>query len=369
MYRRFGLTLMVNHACNLRCTYCYTGAKFQRAMDPGTGTKGIDRALASLVPGGTLDLGFFGGEPLIEAPLIASLIAHARREAREMGRGLALTLTTNGTQSGDPAWSIMTGPDMDLAVSHDGLSAIHDRHRPFADGRSSAAVVLGTIRKLVRAGRDFRVVMVVRPSNCDSLADGIAFLRDAGVRRFDLSLDLWTSWSKDAARRLEKAVATAATAWAAALPDVAINWFDEKAARMAGVAVSESARCGFGRGEIAVAPSGRLYPCERLIGEDLDANPMRLRGTALDGIDFLDMPTAAGRSGDACSVCALESICSTSCRCSNYVRTGRVDQPDGLLCLLDKVCVVETARALEARPDVVSKAWMEVGDESSEARE
>ena len=28
-YQQFGLTLLVNHACNLRCAYCYTGEKFR----------------------------------------------------------------------------------------------------------------------------------------------------------------------------------------------------------------------------------------------------------------------------------------------------------------------------------------------------
>ena len=67
MYHSFALTLMVNHTCNLRCSYCYTGRKFQRAMDSGIGRAAIDRAARSLQQGGTLDLSFFGGEPLIEA--------------------------------------------------------------------------------------------------------------------------------------------------------------------------------------------------------------------------------------------------------------------------------------------------------------
>jgi sulfatase maturation enzyme AslB (radical SAM superfamily) len=61
-YQHFGLVLMVNHACNLRCDYCYTGAKFSRRMSRSIAEKAIDRALDSLETGGTLELGFFGGE-------------------------------------------------------------------------------------------------------------------------------------------------------------------------------------------------------------------------------------------------------------------------------------------------------------------
>lgn len=75
-YRRFRLMLMVNHACNMRCTYCYRTDKVDRPMPEQVERKAIDRAIASLASGGTLELSFFGGEPLLEAPLIAALIGN-----------------------------------------------------------------------------------------------------------------------------------------------------------------------------------------------------------------------------------------------------------------------------------------------------
>lgn len=65
MYDHFGLVLLVNHACNMRCTYCYTGEKFNWPMSLATGRKAILRALASVTRGGVLELGFFGGEPVL----------------------------------------------------------------------------------------------------------------------------------------------------------------------------------------------------------------------------------------------------------------------------------------------------------------
>jgi sulfatase maturation enzyme AslB (radical SAM superfamily) len=57
MYSRFGLVLMVTHACNLKCEYCYTGVKIHRVMGESVGRKAIDRAIASLEAGATLELG------------------------------------------------------------------------------------------------------------------------------------------------------------------------------------------------------------------------------------------------------------------------------------------------------------------------
>jgi len=348
MHTNFGLTLMVTHACNLRCTYCYTGSKLHRVMNEAVGRKAIDRALASLSPGGTLELGFFGGEPLLEPDLISALIGYAQHSASALDRNLQIHVTTNGTQSSHSAWKVMTLPSMNLALSCDGLPQAHDRHRRSLDDRGTSSVVVATVKKLLDAGKPFRVVMVVRPDNVESMPAGIQFLSGLGVRGIDPSLDLWTQWSREDGARLEKALRLSAEIWHASLPNLSVGWFDERAARLAGVPISTTARCAYGDGEVAVAPSGRLYPCERLIGEDRDDNPTRLPGHVLEGNDFLGIPPAEPRSADPCSDCGIRSFCSTTCRCSNFVRTGNVAKPDGLLCLFDQVCWRETARVLSA---------------------
>ncbi len=380
---RFGLVLMVTHACNLRCSYCYVGAKRDDPMPAEVGRAAIERALASIAPGGaaapggTLDLGFFGGEPLLEAALVNGLIDYARDRARPRGITVSAGLTTNGTVATADAWSLICRPDVSLALSHDGLPEVHNRHRRFADGTSSSARVLRTMERLAEAGKDFRVVMVVRPDNVRLLSAGMLFLQAVGVRCLEPSLDLWTRWSADDVRALEAAVADCAQVWRDGLPGLSVSWFDGKAARLAGLAMPETTRCAFGDGEVAVAPSGRLYPCERLIGEDAEENPVRLAGDVFDGADFLEARRARGRAAErgqeggersalrcvergvcaalqprsGCAECAIRGMCETDCRCSNYVRTGDVSLPDGLLCALNRACVRETAAVLQGGLD------------------
>jgi hypothetical protein len=224
----------------------------------------------------------------------------------------------------------MTDPAMDLAVSHDGRPEVHDRDRSspmVAEARPPCSP-----RSAILSPTDhpFRVAMVVRPSNVARLGDGIAFLREGRrdvLRPRARPLDALVRGRR--ARRLQESVGGGGEAWAAALPVLAVNWFDDKAGRLAGVPISESARCGFGAGEIAVGSFRPAYPCERLIGEDLDDNPMRLPGTALEGADFL-----AVRSARRCArtrparPCAMEAICSTTCRCKQ-LRTYGPRRPDG----------------------------------------
>ncbi|MFM9965712.1 MAG: radical SAM protein [Planctomycetaceae bacterium] len=386
MFPTFSLTLMVNHACNLRCTYCYTGAKFRRPMTTEIATAAIRRAVQSTAPGGQLELGFFGGEPLLEAASILEWVEQAReqcaaqRSARsapihggersacsdpihgvehctrphEWGHyervDLRLNLTTNGTIVDSAAWRVMSLSELHLSISHDGLPHVHDRHRHSAEGHGSSAAVLATLDRLLSEGRDLNVVMVVRPDNLRTLVEGIEFLRARGVRQITPSLDLWTEWTQDDAAQLQQAVSDGADLWRRSWPDLSISWFDEKTALLARVPMSPTARCHFGHGQIAVSPAGFLYPCERLIGEDRADHPLRLPGHALAGDDFCSTTPAADRSAPACSRCALESLCGTSCRCSNFIRTGDATKPDGLLCWLETLCFRETARVLNPCP-------------------
>jgi uncharacterized protein len=202
------------------------------------------------------------------------------------------------------------------------------------------------MKRLLGDGKDFRVVMVVRPDTLQWLHEGIEYLRSIGVRRFEPSLDLWTRWTREDGPRLDQAISRCAVIWRNALPNIEISWFDEMAVKIGQVPSVETARCGFGDGQIAVAPSGNLYPCERLIGEDAAHNPMRLNGHALEGNHLLGLNSGEQRTADECLSCEVQSLCGTTCRCSNYVRTGKVEKPDGLLCLVEQLCMQETSRVL-----------------------
>ena len=174
MHRNFGLTLMVNHACNLRCTYCYTGEKLRRPLSAEVGRKAIDRAVNSIAVEGRLELGFFGGEPLIEALLILDLAEYARESARKAQIELDLQLTTNGTLDSAAAWNVMLLSDLRLALSHDGLPEIHDRHRVTVDGHSTAERSAFDDGPIKVGGK-----RVSRGHGCATRQRGVAFGRNA----------------------------------------------------------------------------------------------------------------------------------------------------------------------------------------------
>ncbi|RPI61781.1 MAG: radical SAM protein [Planctomycetaceae bacterium] len=346
-YANFGLTLVLTSNCNLRCTYCYAGSKRQCVMPVELARKSIGRAINSLSAGGKLELGFFGGEPLIEAGLLLELADFAREQTRQAGKSLSMQVTTNGTIDTPQAWQVMQAGDIELAISCDGVEQAHDRHRRTLTGEGSLTKVLATLQTLLTGGKDVVVVSVVRPDTAEHLPASLEMFRRLGVKFVSPSLDLWMQWSTQDIDALSRVMPKCADIWHESHGAFGVGWFDDMAARLAKLEIAGCARCAFGAGQIAVTPSGNLYPCERLVGDDADDNPQRMAGHATLGDDFLGYAPPPARSLPACESCSIRHACSTFCRCSNYVRTGDPARPDGLLCQLNQMCFAEVTRVLQ----------------------
>ena len=345
MYERFGLTLMVTQECNLACRYCYITTK-PEYMTLETGEKAIERAVNSVKKGGLLELGFFGGEPFLASDKIVSLIKYAKELTKEKSINLTVPITTNGTILNDEIWSIITKPFVYLSVSLDGRPETHNRNRYFPNKEGSFDIVIKNVKYLLERNLKFGVVTVVGPETVNNIQEEIEYLRTLGIGHIELSLDIWSSWDSQALEHLKKSISSCAEVWINGLPDYTLSWYDDKAAQLTDSG-TKPITCGFGKGDITVTPSGRLYPCERLVEDDIPDNPMRLKGGVFEGDDFLFGDRTELRYTEECIECGIKDMCNTTCGCCNYVRSGKVGEPDQLLCLFNQWTLFETKRVLE----------------------
>ena len=109
--------LFLNHACNLRCRYCYNGRKFHRPMSRDTIDRGIDLAFSR----GDARLTFFGGEPLLEFDRMVHAVRRARDVARHTGKRLRrFSVTVNGTLLNRDNLAFLRDEGFFLVISLDG---------------------------------------------------------------------------------------------------------------------------------------------------------------------------------------------------------------------------------------------------------
>ncbi len=335
-------TLSLTHDCNLDCVYCYAGGKSKRVMSWDVARRGVDFAFSFGAK--EAQLGFFGGEPLLEWDLLRRATGYAEDVAVKNGVTLKKTVTTNATLLSAERLAWLKGHDFYLALSIDGDKAMHDLTRPLRGGESSFDQCMRGLDLALPVFPDLEVIVVPDPANVRHLAESVRFLcEEKCVRRVGINPNFYTDWPDETlnlwACEFEAIGDFYLERYRAGKP-VWINFIDGKIITRLKGGYEHCDKCGFGEREVAVAPSGNLYPCERLVGED-DDTAVRI-GDVFAGFDEGKRQALLQRRGNVnaeCVACALKKRCMNWCGCINYATTGAIDTIDGVVCFHERLAI------------------------------
>ncbi|GAB7181453.1 FxsB family cyclophane-forming radical SAM/SPASM peptide maturase [Kitasatospora sp. Ki12] len=147
--------------CDLACDHCYVYEHADRSWSSrpkiiadGILAKAAERigehAAAHRLPAVRVVL--HGGEPLLAGPDRLRRAAEALRAALPPGCALDLRIHTNGVLLSRAFCTLFAELDLKVGISLDGDKAANDRHRRFADGRSSHPQVLRAVALLNEPG-------------------------------------------------------------------------------------------------------------------------------------------------------------------------------------------------------------------------
>ncbi len=152
--QRQQLILNVTEDCNFRCTYCVYGGSYEhhrthapRAMEWSIAEPAIDDFLEHAGGEEEPSVTFYGGEPLLNMPLIRRCVEHARRQHPD--GDVRFSLTTNASLLAGETAEYLAGEGFHLVVSLDGPASIHDRSRRTADGEPTWSRVFGNVRRFL----------------------------------------------------------------------------------------------------------------------------------------------------------------------------------------------------------------------------
>src|ERR1700733_11525796 len=99
------LVMNLTNQCNLSCQYCYEFGEDKVAtpegkpkfMDIDTAKASVDFLLAQSPGRKSVHITFFGGETLMNFPLLKQVVTYATEQAAAQGRRVDFSLTTNAT--------------------------------------------------------------------------------------------------------------------------------------------------------------------------------------------------------------------------------------------------------------------------------
>jgi uncharacterized protein len=136
------LILMPTEKCNLRCSYCYEDFKHGK-MSPQLQSaiiKLIHNAAPRLT---TLELDWFGGEPLLAPEVIESISLNALNLCDERGIKHHFTATTNAVLlTSERLKNLSTCGVTNFQITLDGDVEFHDLHRVTAKGGGTFETIL-----------------------------------------------------------------------------------------------------------------------------------------------------------------------------------------------------------------------------------
>ncbi len=151
--------LKVHSRCDLACDHCYVyehaDTGWRRQPKAVTGEV-LDRAAERIAEHAAahrlreVHVVLHGGEPLLAGPVLLRRAAESIRAALPTACALDLRIHTNGVLLDEPFLRLFDELGIKVGISLDGDRAANDRHRRYADGRSSHAKVLAAVQHLRR---------------------------------------------------------------------------------------------------------------------------------------------------------------------------------------------------------------------------
>jgi len=338
------LVMNLTNQCNLSCQYCYEFGEDKVAtpegkpkfMDLETARAAVDFLLAQSAGRRAVHITFFGGETLMNFPLLQQVVAYAGEQAAAQGRTVDFSLTTNATLLTPAIIEFLSQNRIGVTVSMDGPADLHDRLRVFSNGRGSYDVVEPRVRALI-AGHRTRPI-TARVTLTSGVTDVVRIFRhlkqDLGFHEVGFapvttaSNRLYAIGERGMDGVLEQFHQLADEYLEYALRGE-MHGFSNVSDTIAELyqGVNKSHPCGAGLGLMGVGPSGDIAPCHRFV--DSDAHAL---GNLKTGVDrgrqaaFLERGNI-NRKYD-CHTCWARPLCAGGCHHEAFVRYGDTGHPN-----------------------------------------
>ncbi|MEW6572280.1 MAG: thioether cross-link-forming SCIFF peptide maturase [Bacillota bacterium] len=341
------LCLMVAQECNMRCAYCFAGEGNYGGgglMSRETAFKAVDYLLEAAGSAGAVEIDFFGGEPLLNFPVVMAVVDYGIERARVNGKEISFTLTTNALLLDEQKARFLLERGINVVLSLDGREEVHDRFRRFPDGSCSYRAVFEKSKRFFQAW-----AAAPRSSYC--------YLRGTYTRmNLDFSQDFrHLAREGFTAVSLEPVVSRPENPYAILPEDVPaavyeyenltrqyldfrrkgtpVRFFHFELDPAGGPCLTKRLTgCGAGFAYLAVGVDGRLYPCHQFVGVgefcigDIDSGISRK--------DIVNCFRYAHVYNKPCAACWARFLCGGGCHAAAYTVNGDILKPYEVGCAL-----------------------------------
>jgi len=332
------LVLNITNQCNLACTYCYefgadkiaTPAGKPKYMEISTAKSSVDFLLEESGPRRHIHITFFGGETLMNFPLLKEVVIYAKEQTAARGKTVDFSLTTNATLLTRETIEFLSEHAIGVTVSMDGPPDLQDKRRVYKSGKGSYAVVEPRIRALI--GNHRTRAITARVTLTEGVTDVFRIYRhlkdDLGFAEIGFA-PVTTSGKQDYSiddDGMDDVMAqfnALAEEWLEYALRGELHGFSNVSETISELiqGVNKSHPCGAGIGLLGVGPGGDISPCHRFT--DADTHTLGHISTGVDRTKQSDFLTR-GHVGSKydCQTCWARPLCAGGCHHEAFVRYG-----------------------------------------------
>lgn len=357
------MCLHLCHDCNLRCRYCFAetgdfGTGKRSMLDLETGKKAVDFLIEASGPRHNLDIDFFGGEPLLNWPVVLALTEYCETEGPKHKKDIRLTMTTNCMLLDEEKMDYLNRHMKNVVLSIDGRESVNDYMRPRMGGQGSYDTVMRNIKKFVekRGKKEHYIRGTYTAHNLDFSKDVLHFV-DEGLKQISVEPVVAPDEAPYALKEEQLPIIYAEyEALAEAYLESRKNgrpfhFFHFNIDLEGGPCLYKKMKgCGVGTEYCAVTPDGDIYPCHQFVGDEdfLMGNVHR--------IPVLNVPEQLQQSftnmilpnKEHCQSCWAKYFCSGGCAANAYHASGSLEGVYDLGCKIQRKRL-ETALWVQAK--------------------
>lgn len=338
------LVLNLTNQCNLSCQYCYeygadkvaTPDGKPKFMDLETAKASVDFLLDQSAGRSRVHITFFGGETLMNFPLLRQVVGYATERTKAQQRSIDFSLTTNATLLTPAIVEFLSENRVGVTVSMDGPKDMHDKLRVFANGRGSYDLVESRVRALIQNHRTRPIT--ARVTLTAGVTDVVRIFRhlkndlgfhEVGFAPVTTSPDRLYAINEGGMDRVLAEFHALAGEYLECALRGEMHGFSNVSDTLAELhqGVSKSHPCGAGIGLVGVGPSGDIAPCHRFV--DSDRHALGHVSTGIDRekqSDFLRRGNIGAKYD--CHSCWARPVCAGGCHHEAFVRYGDTGHPN-----------------------------------------
>ena len=358
------MCLHAAHDCNLRCRYCFASTgdfHGPRGLLPlETGKKALDWLIAHSGNRHQLEVDFFGGEPLMNFPVVRDLVLYGRELEKKHNKHFQFTITTNAVGLTDESIAFLNKEMYNVVLSIDGRKEVHDFMRPMVSGKGSFDIALEKAKKLVQLRGDgqYYVRGTYTSRNLD-FGNDVLFLADQGFEQLSvepvvLSADSPFALREEMLPEIEREYDRFSEIYLQRRKEGPwLNFFHFMVDLDGGPCIKKRVKgCGAGNEYVAVTPEGDIYPCHQFVGRE-----GYKMGSVLTGEFDREMQAkfAANTvlSKEKCGKCWARFFCGGGCAANAQAFNGKISEPYEMECRLEQkrlecalaICAIEKGLA------------------------